>query len=145
MADLVSFELNNWFSGADYPPEEPFISWISHHAFSNDEWCKKNRLVVLVGNVDMSINYCITAPRSWVRENCPALLYNKKYQYKTIRSSFNKKTNEIEHEEILHDGSMSQFIRYPDEDGNVYGRFGWDFPEYCEENFGVHYYEEDEE
>jgi hypothetical protein len=39
---------------------------------------------------------------------------------------------------------MSQFIRHPDEDGDVHGRFGWSFPEYCEENYGVHFYEEEE-
>ena len=143
--ELVSFELNNWFSGRDYPPEEPFTSWVSHRAFSNDAWCKKNCLVVLVGNIDMSANWCITATRDWVKEYCPALLYDKKYTYKTIRSGYDEKLGRVVSTEILHDGSMSQFIRYPDEDGEVYGRFGWHFPEYCEENYGVHFYEEDDE
>jgi hypothetical protein len=40
---------------------------------------------------------------------------------------------------------MSDFIRYPDEDGDVYGKFGWKFPEYSEENFGAHYYDDEEE
>ena len=145
MADLVSFELNNWFSGRDYPSDEPFRSWVSHHTFSDDDWCKDNGLVVLVGNIDMSVNWCITATREWVEQNCPDLLSAKPYQYKTIRSEYDATLDKVVSKEILHDGSFSQFIRYPDEDGNVYGRFGWDFPEYCEENFGVHYYEEDDE
>lgn len=146
-SNVISFELNNWFSGESYPPEEPFISWISHHAFSDDEWCKKNRLVVLVGTIDLSTNWCITATRDWVKENCPALLYDKSYTYKTIRRHYDttRPGTPLVTTETLHDGSMSQFIRYPDEDGDVYGKFGWTFPEYSEENFGVHYYEEDDE
>lgn len=137
--ELVSFELNNWFSGRDYPPEEPFNAWVCHHAFSDDAWCKKNRLVVLVGTIDMSTNWCITAPKEWVKENCPALLYGKRYTYTTI---IHQKDGDIRK---THEKSMSDFIRYPDEDGDVHGRFGWRFPEYCEENYGVHFYEEDGE
>lgn len=142
--ELVSFELNNWFSGRDYPPEEPFTSWVSYHTFSDDDWCKKNHLVVLSGHVDMSTNWCITATKDWVKENCPALLHDKQYTYKTKQSGYDKKLGRIVSTEILHDASMSQFIRYPDEDGDVYGRFGWHFPEYCEENYGVHFYEEED-
>lgn len=136
--ELVHFELNNWFSGRDYPNEEPFASWVTHHAFSNDEWCKKNKLVVLSGNIDMSANWCITAPKEWVKENCPALLYNKKYKYTVIQYSKDG-SKKIEYEK-----SMSDFIRHPDEDGDVYGRFDWHFPEYCEENYGVHFYDKNE-
>ncbi len=93
----------------------------------------------------MSANWCITATRDWVKENCPALLYDKHYTYKTIRSEYDEKLDSVVSKEVLHDGSMSQFIRYPDEDGDVYGKFGWEFPEYTEENFGVHYYNEDED
>ena len=25
--EIVYFELNNWFSGRDYPNEEPFTTW----------------------------------------------------------------------------------------------------------------------
>ena len=136
--DLVYFELNNWFSGRDYPSEEPFISWVDDWVFSDDEWCKKNKLVVLVGNIDMSINWCVIAPKDWVKENCPALLFNKKYTYTIIRTS----KNGIE--EVPYEKCMSDFLRHPDEDGDVYGRFGWHFPEYCEENCGIHFYEEDD-
>ena len=144
--ELVHFELNNWFSGRDYPPEEPFTSWVSHHAFSDDAWCKNNKLVVLSGNIDMSTNWCITTTRDWVEENCPELLHDKSYTYKTIRRHYDttRPRTPLVTTEVLHDGSMSQFIRYPEEDGDVYGRFGWHFPEYCEENYGVHFYEENE-
>ena len=33
----------------------------------------------------------------------------------------------------------------PDEDGYVEARFGWPYLEYCEENFGAHWYSEDED
>ena len=26
--EVVYFELNNWFSGRDYPDAEPFLSWM---------------------------------------------------------------------------------------------------------------------
>ena len=37
------------------------------------------------------------------------------------------------------------FVDHPDEDGVVTARFGWPYLEYKEENFGVHWYDEDEE
>lgn len=33
---------------------------------------------------------------------------------------------------------QSSFLRYPDEDGIVYGRFDDEFKEYTEENIGIH-------
>ncbi len=87
----------------------------------------------------MSTNWCIAAPKDWVKENCPALLYGKHYTYTTIIHQNGEDIRKT------HEKSMSDFIRYPDEDGNVYGRFGWRFPEYTEENFGNTYYECEEE
>lgn len=58
----------------------------------------------------MSVNFCITAPREWVKENCPELL--TKY---------------------------SQFIVTPDEEGYVESRFaeeGARFFDYTKENIG---------
>ena len=43
---------------------------------------------------------------------------------------------------ITHEHFYGAFLRTPDEDGDVYGRFDWTFPKYCPENFGVHYRQE---
>lgn len=117
MQDIVYFELNNWFSGRDYPEDEPFLSWMSSDLnlkFKDATWVKANKLCVAFAFVDMSQNFCITAPISWVQNNCPSLL--TKY---------------------------TEFLREPDEDGEVYGRFGHKFLEYTDENFGITEYEED--
>jgi hypothetical protein len=122
MARIVYFELNNWTPGVDYPDDEPFTTWIGNDlkiVFNNEEWVKKNKLCVVQSLVDMSSNYCITATEDWVLENCPKLLT----EYK-------------------------EFLRFPDEDGDVYGQFDNQFLEYSEENFGimlVRDYDEDEE
>lgn len=114
MKDIVYFELNNWFLGQDYPDAEPFITWMKDTIlqFRNTEWVKENKLCVVDGNVDMSVNFCITATKEWVENNCPELLTR-----------------------------YTQFIRTPDEDGEVYGRFGAPFKEYTEENIGIYYWD----
>ena len=81
MEEIVYFELNNWFTGKDYPPCEPIASWVHEYRFNKDEWCKENKLCVLAGNIDMSQNWCITAPIGWVKENFPQLLSEERYTY----------------------------------------------------------------
>ena len=51
----------------------------------SDKWCKKNKLCVYQGAIDMSCNYTVSAPREWVEKNCPELLTDKEYTY-IIRS-----------------------------------------------------------
>lgn len=119
MNDIVYFELNNWFSGRDYPNAEPFLSWLKNDlnlAFENEEWVKENQLCVLADVIDMSINFCISAKKEWVEKNCPELL--TKY---------------------------TDFLRYQDEDHVVYGRFGHVFLTYKEENIGVFWEDEMED
>jgi hypothetical protein len=111
MNDIVYFELNNWWAGTDYPDAEPFTTWMSNDLnlmFHNEEWVKQNKLCVAVDIIDMSVNFCITATKEWVLENCPKLLTDYK-----------------------------DFLRFPDEEGIVEGRFGHEFLEYSEENVGV--------
>ena len=113
MEDIIYFELNNWFTGEDYPDAEPFLSWLiddSNQAFRNEKWVKENRLCVVFTPIDMSQNYCITATKDWVLKNCP---------------------------DLLNDKECKQFLRFPDEDSNVYSDFGMEFLPYEEENFGV--------
>lgn len=119
--EIIYFELNNWFSGRDYPNAEPFLSWMQcnkdnkyYIQFRDESWINENKLVVVESLVDMSMNFCITATRDWVEQSCPELLTTYK-----------------------------EFIRQPDEDGEApYGRFGCPFLEYEEDNIGYHYAEE---
>ena len=115
--DIVYFELNNWFSGRDYPNAEPFLSWMKddlNQKFRDEEWIKENKLVVVESLVDMSMNFCITATKEWVEENCYELL-----------------------------STYENFVRKPEDGEDVpYGRFGCPFLEYKEENIGYHYAEE---
>lgn len=144
MESLVYFELNDWFSGRDYPNEVPFMAWIKNNSFSDDDWCRQNQLVVLTGFVDMSLNWCIIAPESWVRRNCPKLLEDLTLTYEITTHTYDTGLDKPIDKTTVYERKMSDFLRQPDEDGTVYGRFDWKFPEYSEENFGVHWYEEEE-
>jgi hypothetical protein len=112
--EVVYFELNNWFAGQDYPDEEPFLSWMRNDLnqfFRDDDKMKKQKLCVKYDMLDMSQNFCITAPRSWVEENCPKLL-----------TEFKK------------------FVVVPEDVEDIpESKHGYRFLEYCEENFGVTY------
>lgn len=111
MENIIYFELNNWFSERDFPDDEPFISWFENDlkiSFDDEDWVKENKLCVVFDFVDMSSNYCITATKQWVEENCPKLLTDYK-----------------------------SFLRFPDDDGIVYGRFGHLFLPYTKENIGI--------
>lgn len=137
MSDIVYFELNNWFQGRDYPAEEPFITWVNKHTFSNEEWCKENKLCVLAGNFDMSSNWCIAATKEWVLANCPRLLEDHHFDCVTVVTKWNPEKGAMDEEVVRHDHCYAEFLRQPDKYGQVEGQFGWVFPEYCEENFGV--------
>lgn len=137
MEEIVYFEINNWFAGRDYPDDEIFGKWINDQQFRHDEWCKENKLCVMCGAVDMSMNYCIAAPKSWVEEHCPKLLTDEEYVYKTATIHWDDEGNEIRDIEE-HTKKYSDFICQADEDGYAYGHIsGWEFPEYKEDNFGV--------
>ena len=141
MEEIVYFSINNWFSGRDYPPDEIFSKWVENRQFSDNEWCKKNRLCVKDGCIDMSLNWCVAAPKSWVEANCPKLLTDEEYTYTTLISDFQNGSDKWKEEK--HTKKYSDFVYKPDEDGNVYDRFDWPFPKYCEENFGCEWYEEE--
>lgn len=119
--EIIYFELNNWSSGCDYPNAEPFLSWMQcnkenkyYIQFRDESWIKENKLVIVESLVDMSMNFCITATKEWVEQNCPELL-----------------------------STYKEFIRQPDEDDEApYGRFGCPFLEYEENNIGYHYADE---
>ncbi len=138
MEEIVYFELNNWFTGRDYPSCEPIASWVHEYRFNKDEWCKENKLCVLAGNIDMSQNWCITAPIGWVKSNFPQLLTDEHYTYTLLVHRGGS-----EPEKLDYDKAYSDFRRYPDEDGEVLGQFDWRFLDYEEDNFGVRWCNED--
>ena len=139
MEEIVYFEINNWFAGRDYPNDEIFYKWINDYQFRDDEWCKENKLCVMCGAVDMSMNYCVAAPKSWVEKNCPKLLTDEEYEYKIITSGWDKETNDVKETVKTHKKKYSDFLCYPDSDGEVFGHISdWQFPEYCEENFDIY-------
>ena len=60
--EVVYFELNNWFSGRDYPDAEPFLSWMEcnkenkyYIQFRDESWIEENRLVVVESLVEYLI------------------------------------------------------------------------------------------
>lgn len=138
MEEIVYFEINNWFCGRDYPNDEIFRKWINDCQFRDDEYCKENKLCVMCGAVDMSMNYCVAAPKSWVEKNCPKLLTDEECEYEIITSGWDKETDSVKETVKKYKKKYSDFLCHPDEDGYVYGHIsGWEFPEYKEENFGV--------
>lgn len=114
--ELLYIHLNDW---EDFPGE-PVDSWLDmmddnfKFDIKNDkciQWAKDNRLVVTISALDMSINVCIIATKSWVEKNCPCLLLP-------------------ENESFLNDVF----------DDEVYGKvenWGQPYLEYKEENFGM--------
>ena len=130
--DVVYFSVNNWWCGEDYPNDEPFIKWLKDDLkifFMNENWVKDNKLCVKWGIIDMSFNFCITATREWVENNCPKLLTNEEYKYGKD-SRLTKK--------------FSDFVYTLNENGELpEDRFGWTFLEYCDENIGCTKTDED--
>ena len=109
MQDIIYFELNHWCPEDYYPDCEPYVTWMDDNVlqFRDQKWIKENKLVVVETLVDMSCNYCITAPREWVEKNCKEIIT-----------------------------THTKFLREPDENGNIYGQFGCPFLPYTEDNIG---------
>ena len=69
---LIYFEI----SETDYPPIEPFKSWMQNQQFRNREWIKQNKLSVIesVEPGTATPYFCVSAPKDWVATYCPSLL-----------------------------------------------------------------------
>ena len=153
MEEIIYFSVNNWFSGRDYPPLECFHKWLGddlNQTFRDDEWAKENKLCIYYGTVDMSWNYTVAAPISWVEKNCPELLYDEEYTYTTRIGVPRKKfwlfgksrwvwQNKIERKKYSDFVYTAQDV----EEGICDNVGHMPFPKYKEENFGSHYYETD--
>ena len=121
MNEIIYFELNNWFRGRDYPDVEPFVSWMNINkfglsVFGNEDFVKENKLCVSITNIDMSTNYCITATKDWILNNCPSLL-----------------------------NEDSKFVVSVDKYGEASPRLGVRFIEYSKENIGIISWDEEED
>lgn len=117
MEDIIYFEFNDWTPDKHYPACEPYETWLNIEAdmekqiyFRDEAWLAEQKIIVVESIIDMSLDYCITAPRVWVEKNCPSLLTE-----------------------------YSRFIVEPNEEGKVIGQFGCPFKEYTEENLGYWY------
>ena len=120
---MLFFELNNWACGEDYPNDEPFLEWFADDLkikFMDEQWVIENGLIVIVSIIDMSINFCVTAPDEWVEHNCPSLLENPA-NHKFLREPF-------------------QYEEDPS-----YGRFGCPFYSLDEKPAGIYFASEKED
>lgn len=76
--DTVYFSINNWFGGCNYPITNQMIEWLrpgyESMIFSNEEWDKKNKLIVCFNDYDMSDSYAVTASLAWVKRFFPEIL-----------------------------------------------------------------------
>lgn len=140
MEDIIYFSFNNWFSDRDYPNDLKYDELVNCGRLSDKEWAKENKLVIVTGYIDMSINWCIAAPRKWVEENLPELLSDKEYTYQLI--SYYKGEETIE----TYTKKYSDFVYPCDENGEapLECKYGMPFKEYDEEEIGIHWVEEDE-
>lgn len=142
MEEIIYFSVNNWFCGEHYPPTENFKKWLGDDcnlAFTNDEWCRNNKLCVNCGIIDMSINFTVSAPKSWVEKNCPELLPDKSHDYNIVHIENGKEVVDSKR------NTYSDFVYTPEKDKPFIDKFGQPFLEYKEDNLGFHYYDEDEE
>lgn len=143
MQEVVYLEFNNWFKGRHYPSLEYVEKNLNN--FSNNAWCKENRLCVVACYIDLSINWCITAPIEWVKSNIPQVLSDDTYTYQIHRHCFNLETQKDEDRVITYTSKYSDFLRYPNEDGDVEGRDGIPFKQWSNENLGVTWWETNDE
>ena len=115
MEEILYIEIDDWFPDNDYPRIDVIEKWLDAYNLDtylrNDEWAKSNKLCIKWFFIDMSVNFMITAPLSFVKAVIPDIL---------------KEEN-------------SKFVAYPTEDGKPprsrYFTNEWFF-EYKEENFG---------
>jgi len=140
MDNIIYFSFNNWFSGRDYPEGNKYDRMVCSAQLSNEKYVKENKLVVVTGYIDMSLNWCVAAPRKYVEENLPELLTDEEYTYDIITYYKGKDTR------VTYTKKYSDFVYPCNEDGKTpyECRYGMPFMEYSEEAIGVHWVEEDE-
>ena len=113
MDNIIKFSVNHW-SSYDFPPEEPFLLWMTDMELNNYlgsiDYVKKHKLVVVTTFMDMSVSFAVAAPLEFVEKECPCILRPENQQY----------------------------IYDKDADRGIYGIR---FQEYSEENIGLWYHD----
>ena len=116
--ELIKFSINHW-STEYFPAEEPFYTWMHYEYIDkyllNTDFVKKNKLVVAWTEEDMSFSFAVTAPKEFIEQYCPCLLYNE---------------------------SNKKFI-FKEED--EFGLLFIKFQKYSEENIGIWYWDKEED
>ena len=129
MEDVVYFELFDLYKLPYYPREFPFL-WCTPEflpVFLDDAFLKENQLCVVIqtfryplAKYGYGFDWCITAPKWFVDKYCPKLLTDERYMETDIHCSF----------------PYSNLLRFPDEDGIVYGSYGVQFKPWVPEEIG---------
>lgn len=114
MNNIIYFEIDDWCPGQNYPNCEPFLSWMSNETdgspLRDEKWVKKNKICVKIFPIDMSIDFMITAPRSFIEKECPALLKKENQEFIVTNSDNLKDTPDSGYV-----GSNEYFLPYTDE------------------------------
>ena len=82
--EVVHFEVTYDEPIGKFPRSEPFLTWMKSDPdsgmelgvfFIKEYWCILNHLCVVTQIVDdISINFCVTATKKWVKKKCPVIL-----------------------------------------------------------------------
>ena len=118
MNDIIYFEIDHWCAGSDYPHCEPFISWMSNETsdspLRDEEWVKKNKICVKIFPIDMSFDFMITAPRSFIEKECPALLKEENQKF-IVTDKYGDPNDPEDTPDSRYVGSDEYFLPYTDE------------------------------
>ena len=132
MDDIIYFEIGDKKAGKSYPGDEPFMTWCDYDNsdlyFNNEEFVKSNKLCI-VALSGQTTTWLVTAKKDWVLANCPKLLSDDTYTIVYTHHGTRKNVTE--------DLDFKHFLRFPDENGDVYGSLGDKFLQYSEENIGI--------
>lgn len=75
MEELIYISVNHWACGDTYPDIEPLATWLDDDNIDkylmSPGWVKEQGISVLITLVDMSFNFNIIAPKSWVDKIIP--------------------------------------------------------------------------
>lgn len=141
ISNRIVFEFNNWFRGKDYPPIHIVDEWMSNYQLRSDDFAEKNDLVIMTGPIDMSSNYIVNAPITFVEQFLPELLTDDTYTYEIITRRYNPETKDYDEESQEYTKKYSDFVLIPDKYGDVSGKIAddWYMEEYKPEDVGVHW------
>lgn len=100
--DIVKFYINNWepdcpetCQGIDIFSKECFVTEYIHifgdsfyeFKFTDDDWCREQKICVLNDIADQSTDSFVVAPREWVEKNWPEII-NSEWDYTNKPSPF---------------------------------------------------------